>query len=34
MTHRFQIHRWRLLPLLIAFALLAAFTVVALHRRR
>ena len=29
MTHRFPIHRWRLLPLLVAFALLAAFTVVA-----
>ena len=29
MTHRFQIHHLRLRPLLIAFALLAAFTVVA-----
>ena len=27
MTHRFPIHRWRLLPLLVAFALLAALTV-------
>lgn len=29
MTHRFQIHRWRLRPLLVAFMLLAAFTLVA-----
>ena len=29
MTHRFPIHRWRLRPLLVAFTLLAAFTLVA-----